>query len=119
MLYQRGRVWWFKFRFAGRTYRESAKTSSKSLARDVERVRRREIEAAYSRVLHLLPKLKGRLLLDIDAHTIARYPRQRLTEGASPKSIDLEVGTLRALLRHHELCDPVSIYCGITNSATP
>ena len=140
MLYKRGSVWWFKFRLAGRTYRESARTSSKALARDVERVKRREIEAAYGRVvkrraprtikaeahdwltlkrstvapssygiiesclrLHLLPKLKGRLLLDIDAHTIARYQRQRLLEGASPKSINLEVGTLRALLRHHDL----------------
>jgi len=140
MLYKRGSKWWFKFKFAGRTYREPAKTSSKSLARDVERVRRREIEAAYSRVpkrrapriieveardwlslkratlalssfsiaesglrLHLLPKLKKRLLSDIDAHTISRYQRQRLKEGASPKSINLEVGTLRALLRHHEL----------------
>ena len=50
MLYRRGRVWWFKFRFVGRTYRESTKTSSKSLARDVERTRRRAIEASYSGV---------------------------------------------------------------------
>ena len=50
-----------------------------------------------------MPKLKGRLLLDIDAHTIARYQGQRLAEGASPKSINLEVGTLRGLLRHREL----------------
>ena len=53
--------------------------------------------------LHLLPKLKKRLLSDIDAHTISRHQRQRLKEGASPKSINLEFGTLRALLRHHEL----------------
>ena len=140
MLYKRGSKWWFKFRFAGRVYREPAKTSSQALARKVERVRRREIEAAYSRVpkrraprtiqveardwlalkatplaanslrilestlrLHLLPKLHDRLLLDIDAHTIADYQRRRLTEGASPKSINLEVGTLRGLLRHHGL----------------
>ena len=50
MLYRRGSKWWFKFRFAGRVYREPAKTSSKTLAREVERVRRREIEAAYGRV---------------------------------------------------------------------
>ena len=138
MLYRRGSKWWFKFRFAGRVYREPAKTSSKTLAREVERVRRREIEAAYGRVpkrraprtieveardwialkrttlaasslrilesdfrLHLLPALQGRLLLDIDAHTIADYQRRRLRDGASPKSINLEVGTLRGLLRHH------------------
>ena len=50
MLYRRGRIWWFKFRLAGRTYRESAKTTSKALARDVERVRRRKIEANYNQV---------------------------------------------------------------------
>ena len=50
MLYRRGSKCWFKFRFAGRVYREPAKTSSKTLARELERVRRREIEAAYSHV---------------------------------------------------------------------
>ena len=36
-LYRRGNVWWFKFRFEGQVIRESANTSSKSLARDAER----------------------------------------------------------------------------------
>jgi len=140
VLYRRGKIFWFKFRFVGRVYRESTKTSSKTLARDVERIRRRDVEAGYNRVpkrlaprvieveaqewlmlkrstlapssygiadsclrLHLLPKLAGRLLLDIDAQAIARYQRQRITEGAAPKSVNLEIGTLRALLRHHGL----------------
>lgn len=140
MLYRRGKIFWFKFRFVGRVYRESTKTSSKTLARDVERVRRRDVEAGYNRVpkrlaprvieveaqewlllkrstlapssygiaesclrLHLLPRLGGRLLLDVDAQAIARYQRQRIAEGAAPKSVNLEIGTLRALLRHHAL----------------
>ena len=138
MLYRRGRIWWFKFRLAGRTYRESAKTTSKALARDVERVRRRKIEANYNQVpkritprpievearewlvlkratlapssygivesslrLHLLPKLRGRLLIDVDAQMIARYQRLRIIESAAPKSVNIEVGVLRSLLRHH------------------
>lgn len=138
MLYRRGRIWWFKFRLAGRTFRESAKTTSKSLARDVERVRRRKIEANYNQVpkritprpievearewlvlkqttlapssfgilegslrLHLLPKLRGRLFIDIDASLIARYQRIRVREGAAPKTVNIEVGVLRSLLRHH------------------
>jgi integrase len=44
MLYKRGDVWWFKFRFAGQEIRESAHTSSKTLARDAERKRRRDLE---------------------------------------------------------------------------
>ena len=37
MLYRRGRVWWYKLQFAGRMFRESARTKSKSLALKGER----------------------------------------------------------------------------------
>jgi hypothetical protein len=47
MLYRRGGVWWFKFRFAGRTFRESAKTTSKEIGRRAETKRRRELEEGY------------------------------------------------------------------------
>jgi len=46
MLYRRGGKWWFKFRFAGRVFREPAKTASKALARDAERKRRVQLEDA-------------------------------------------------------------------------
>ena len=49
-LYRRGAVWWFKFRFEGQVIRESANTNSKSLARDAERTRRRELETAVNRI---------------------------------------------------------------------
>ena len=49
-LYRRGNVWWFKFRFEGQVIRESANTNSKSLARDAERTRRRELETAVNRI---------------------------------------------------------------------
>jgi len=47
-VYKRGDVWWYKFRFAGREIRESAKTGSKTVAREAERVRHREIEEGYN-----------------------------------------------------------------------
>jgi len=50
MLYKRGDVWWFKFRFQGQAIRESAKTNSKTLAREAERVRRRDLETAVNRI---------------------------------------------------------------------
>jgi hypothetical protein len=53
--------------------------------------------------LHLLPKFGGQLLVDIDAQAIARCQRQRIAEDAAPKTVNLEIGTLRALLRHHGL----------------
>lgn len=60
MVYQRGiavdrngkkrnRIWWYRFRFAGRFVHESAKTTSKVVARDAERQRRRKLEEKYNR----------------------------------------------------------------------
>lgn len=49
-VYKRGNVWWFKFRFEGQVIRESANTTSKTLARDAERARRRELETAVNRI---------------------------------------------------------------------
>src|SRR6266446_2458156 len=135
MLYQRGSVWWFKFRFAGRPFQESAKTNSKDLARRAEHKRRRELEEGYhglkkrqapqsfkkasddwlemkkptlapksyliekTNLSHILPILGHKLLTDIDANDISRYQHKRLQDKAAPKTIDLEVGTIRAILR--------------------
>src|ERR1700746_582928 len=49
-LYKRGNVWWFKFRIEGQLIRESADTTSKTLARDAERARRRDLETAVNRI---------------------------------------------------------------------
>lgn len=43
-VYKRGEVYWYKFRIAGQQIRESAHTGSKTVARDAERARRRELE---------------------------------------------------------------------------
>lgn len=45
-LYKRGATWWFQFKYRGRRYQESAGTSSKTLARDIQRGRRRQVEEA-------------------------------------------------------------------------
>jgi len=50
-VYKRGDVWWYKFRFAGQVIRESSKSESKTVARDAERSRRRELEGSYNRIL--------------------------------------------------------------------
>jgi integrase len=44
MVYKRGKVWWFEFIFNGQRIRESAKTSSKRVAEEAERARRRDLE---------------------------------------------------------------------------
>jgi integrase len=137
MLYRRGGTWWFKFRFAGREFRESAKTNSKTLARTAEFKRRRDLEEGYhglkkrqapqtlkaasdawlemkrptiapkthliekTNLSHILPVLGQKLLSDIDPDDIARFQQQRIRDKASPKTVNLDVGTIRAILRRH------------------
>src|SRR5260370_19515505 len=49
-LYKRGDVWWYKSRFAGQMVRESSKSESKTVAKDAERARRRELEESWNQV---------------------------------------------------------------------
>jgi hypothetical protein len=138
-VYKRGDTWWFKFKFAGQTIRESAKTSSKTVAKSAERTRRRELEEGFNGISkpqraqlfnvaaeswleakkahlsprsvtiesfnlkHLRPIFGGMLVCDIRGDDVAAYQSARLREKAAPKTINLEVGTLRAILRKHRL----------------
>lgn len=43
-VFRRGEIWWYEFQFSGSRIRESAKTNSKTIAREAERQRRRELE---------------------------------------------------------------------------
>ena len=50
-LYRRGKVWWYHFQFQGASIQESARTGSKTIAREAERNRRRELEASAAGVV--------------------------------------------------------------------
>ena len=50
---------------------------------------------------HLLPHFGKQLVCDIEARDITRFQQDRLVEEAAPKTINLEVGTLRAVLKRH------------------
>jgi integrase len=138
-VYRRGETWWYKFKFAGQTIRESAKTSSKTVAKSAERTRRRELEEGFNGISktqraqlfslaadnwleakkahlsprsvvietmnlkHLKPTFGGLLVCDIRADDVAAYQSARLRENAAPKTVNLEVGTVRAILRKHRL----------------
>ncbi len=47
-VFKRGETYWYKFWFANKLIRESAKTSSKTLARAAEKQRRRELEEGFN-----------------------------------------------------------------------
>jgi len=134
------KTWWFEFEYRGRRYRESAGTRSKTLAIEIERKRRREVEEsvhglrqnrdaailfpvaaaewlalkkpgwaaktyvnAKTDVTHLKQSLGKLLLTDITDRQIASYQAHRHGEQASNKTINNEVGTLRAILRRYRL----------------
>jgi integrase len=52
---------------------------------------------------HINPYFGKMLLCDVAADDIARYQAERLEKGAAPKTVNLEVGTLRAILRKNRL----------------
>jgi len=58
---------------------------------------------------HLKPEFGQKLVCDIDAKDISRYQKKRLKEGASGKTINLEIGTLRAILRRHGIGDSFQV----------
>lgn len=49
-LYKRGGTWWYHFRFAGQHIQESSKSKSKTVARDAERARRRQLEESWNQI---------------------------------------------------------------------
>jgi integrase len=137
-LYLHGKVWWYKFRFAGQEFRESTRTRSKTVARaaldarkaalieSANGIKRRQVKVfsvaasewldgkrphlaprsvaiEEANLKHVLPVIGGKLTIDIAPVDISRYQGSRQAEGASPKTINLEVGTIRAILRKNRL----------------
>lgn len=47
-VFRRGEIWWYEFNFARRRVRESAKTTSKTVAKQAEKNRRRELENGFN-----------------------------------------------------------------------
>ena len=133
------KTWRMDFIFAGQRIKDSTGTRSKTLAREMERKRRRELEEGVAgirkrqtpRLLsvaaeewltmrrptiaastagiyecalgHLLPVLGGRLLQDLDGQDVARYQQQRQAAGASGRTVNMEVGALRQIMRRYRL----------------
>lgn len=50
MTYRRGAIYWYEFEFTGSRIRESAHTSSKTIAKQAEQQRRRDLERGINRI---------------------------------------------------------------------
>jgi integrase len=142
-LYRRGDVWWYKFRFAGQMIRESSKSESKTVAKDAERVRRRELEESWNQIkrrklpplfslaaadwlktrtgiatstersyklaISQLTKNFGKqLLCDLSGEDLAAYQTRRKREGVSNRTVNLELGVLRSILRRYRMWEPIA-----------
>jgi integrase len=58
---------------------------------------------------HIRPHFEKRLVTDIEARDVSSYQQERLAEGASPKTVNLEVGTMRAILRRARVWQEIQI----------
>src|SRR5215472_4111484 len=59
----------------------------------------RMADIARTSLTHLLPVLGKQLLVDIEARDISKYQKSRLAECASNRTVNIEVGTLRQVMR--------------------
>ena len=129
------KVWYYEFIFAGRLIKKSSKTTSKTVAREAERHRRRELEEGFNGIgdsrsdrvtnlkasaatfladyaarqpksvtfanyalRHVIRLLGDLMAVDVADRVVLKYQTDRLAEGASPKTINEEVGFLLRLL---------------------
>ena len=142
-VYKRGQVFWFKFRYCGQMVRESAKTGSKTVAREAERVRRRELEESWNQIKrrklpplfsvaatdwlktrtgiapstersyklsisHLTADFGKQLLCDVSGEDLAAYQTRRKHDGVSNRTVNLELGVLRSILRRYRIWEGIS-----------
>jgi Phage integrase, N-terminal SAM-like domain len=142
-VYKRGDVWWYKFRFAGQVIRESSKSESKTVAKDAERVRRRELEESWNQIKRRkLPPLFSvastdwlktrtgiasstersyklaisqltrdfgkQLLCDISGDDLASFQTRRKREEVSNRTVNLELGVLRSILRRYRMWEAIA-----------
>jgi integrase len=63
--------------------------------------------AKYS-LKHLSPVFGSKILCDITAEDIARYQKRRQQEGAEGRTVNMEVGVLRAVLTAHRMWERIA-----------
>jgi integrase len=70
-------------------------------------VRDSTIRMARVALNQLLPGFGSKLLCDIDAHSIQEYQQRRLYQGAQGRTINIETGVLRQILKAYECWRPI------------
>ena len=70
-------------------------------------VRRNTDQMARIALKQLLPIFGSKLLCDIDVESLERYQKTRLATGAQGRTINIEVGTLRMILKANDCWQPL------------
>lgn len=76
-VYKRGRIWWYKFRFAGQVICESSKSTSKMIARGAEQQRRHGLELGFHNLKNVCLRRVRRLKDVIDEYLVGYRLRHR------------------------------------------
>src|ERR1035437_984877 len=71
-LFKRGDTWWYEFLFARQRIRESAKTTSKTVAKQAEQNRRRELELGFNGIVDVREK-RIRSVKEIASEYLEQY----------------------------------------------
>src|ERR1700761_4712256 len=75
--FQQGGVWWYKFYVAGQPIRESAKSSSETVAKNAGQQRRRELEAGFHNLKEVRQQRICRLDEIVDEYLVGYRLRYR------------------------------------------
>ena len=110
-LFKRSGIWWYKFYFAAQFIRESSKSSSKTVAKNAEQQRRRELEAGFHNIREVRQQRIRRLNDIVDEYLVGyrlRYRSATFAEYALGHVSRLLGGEMvvdideAAVLRYHE-----------------
>jgi site-specific recombinase XerD len=102
-VYRRGQYYYFEFIFAGKKIKQCAKTKSKTVAKEAEQDRRRELERAYAGLPSSSAKEHVRSVSDVIKTYLNHYPLSH-----RPKSVQSAKGCLanvKRLMGTKLLCD--------------
>ena len=100
-LFQRGEIWWYEFWFAGRRIRESSKSPSKTVAKNAEHKRKRELEQGFNNFTDLRHE-RVRTFGDMADEFLAAY-KLRLPQSA--RFAEYAIDHLKRLLGGKMLVD--------------
>jgi integrase len=75
--FKKGRIWWYRFTFAGQLIRESSKSTSKTIARRAEQQRRRGLELGFHNLKNVCLQRVRRLKDVIDEYLVGYRLRFR------------------------------------------